>query len=205
MIQSQQSVVPEPCLVCALYNTETVVTVVPEPCYGCALYDIEAAVTVVLKPCNSWALYDTKAAIMLEPCHGCALSVLYRGSDHICAQPLLWLHYAKLSRAMRAPWVDRFLNNEIYCYPLSKKRCRPPLRSPPARRSEGIVTSGRQQRNDALYYRQPDCNASGGRSRHISEPFLLNQAMGLDAWASRVKCLVQFVSYWHIYSTHIDT
>ena len=56
-------------------------------------------------------------------------------------------HYAKLSRAMRAPWVDRFLNNEIYCYPLSKKRCRRPLRSPPARRSEGIVTSGRQQRN----------------------------------------------------------
>ena len=57
-------------------------------------------------------------------------------------------HYAKLSQAMRAPWVDRFLDNEIYCYPLSKKRCRPPLRSPPARRSEGIVTSGRQQRND---------------------------------------------------------
>ena len=58
------------------------------------------------------------------------------------------MHYAKLSRAMRAPWVDRFLNNEIYCYPLSKKWCRPPLRSPPARRSEGIVISGRQQRND---------------------------------------------------------
>ena len=31
-------------------------------------------------------------------------------------------HYAKLSRAMRAPWVDRFLNNEIYCYPLSTKQ-----------------------------------------------------------------------------------
>ena len=45
------------------------------------------------------------------------------------------------------PWVDRFLNNEIYCYPLSKKRCRPPWWSPPARQSEGIVTSGRQQRN----------------------------------------------------------
>ena len=56
-------------------------------------------------------------------------------------------HYAKLSRAMQAPWVDRFLNNEIYCYPSSKKRCRPLLRSPPARRSEGIVTSGRQQRS----------------------------------------------------------
>ena len=24
-------------------------------------------------------------------------------------------HYAKLSRAMQATWVDRFLNNEIYC------------------------------------------------------------------------------------------
>ena len=48
-------------------------------------------------------------------------------------------HYTKLSRAMRAPWVDRFLNNEIYCYPLSKKQCRPLLRSPPTRRSEGIV------------------------------------------------------------------
>ena len=32
-------------------------------------------------------------------------------------------HYAKLSRAMRAPWVDSFLNNEIYGYPLSKKLC----------------------------------------------------------------------------------
>ena len=42
-------------------------------------------------------------------------------------------HFAKLSRAMQAPWVDRFLNNEIYCYPLSKKRCGPrfdPLGSP---------------------------------------------------------------------------
>ena len=44
-----------------------------------------------------------------------------------------------------------FLNNEIYCYPLSKKRCRPALRSPPARRSKGIVTSGRQQRNVSNY------------------------------------------------------
>ena len=52
-------------------------------------------------------------------------------------------HYAKLSRAMRAPWVDRFLNNEIYCYPLSKKRCGPPLRSPRIAWLEGIVTSGR--------------------------------------------------------------
>ena len=61
-------------------------------------------------------------------------------------------HYAKLSRAMRSPWVDRFLNNEIYCYPLSKKRCRPPLRSPPVRRSKGIVTSGRQQCNVSLVW-----------------------------------------------------
>ena len=56
-------------------------------------------------------------------------------------------HYAKLSRVMRAPWVDRFLNNEIYCFPLSKKRCWPPLRPPPTRRPEGIVTLGRQQSN----------------------------------------------------------
>ena len=60
-------------------------------------------------------------------------------------------HYAKLSQAMRAPWVDRFFNNEIYCYPLSKKRCRPSSRSPTVRRSEGIVTSGRQQRNETIY------------------------------------------------------
>ena len=39
-------------------------------------------------------------------------------------------HYAKLSRAMRASWVDRFLNNEIYCYPLSKKWCGPPIAIP---------------------------------------------------------------------------
>ena len=43
-------------------------------------------------------------------------------------------HYTKLSRAMRAPWVYHFLNNEIYCYPLSKKL-------------EGIVASDRQQGN----------------------------------------------------------
>ena len=40
------------------------------------------------------------------------------------------LHYVKLSRAMRATWVDHFLNNEIYCYPLSKKRCGPPVVTP---------------------------------------------------------------------------
>ena len=59
-------------------------------------------------------------------------------------------HYAKLSRAMRPLSGPLFFNNEIYCYPLSKKRCRPPLRSPPARRSEGIVTSSRQQRNEYI-------------------------------------------------------
>ena len=36
-----------------------------------------------------------------------------------CKRCISQKHYAKLSRAMRAPWVDRFLNNEIYCYPLS--------------------------------------------------------------------------------------
>ena len=55
-------------------------------------------------------------------------------------------HHVKLSRAIRPPWVDRFLNNEIYCYPLSKKRCGPPLRPPEIVWLEGIVTSGRQQR-----------------------------------------------------------
>ena len=70
---------------------------------------------------------------------------------HLNLYGIVWTcsHYARLSRAMRAPWVDCFLNNEIYCYLLSKKRCRQPLRSPPASRSEGIVTSGRQQRNVA--------------------------------------------------------
>ena len=60
--------------------------------------------------------------------------------------PVNNVHYAKLSRALRAPWVDRFLNNEIYCYPLSKKRCGPPI-AIPSDRLEGIVTWGRQQRN----------------------------------------------------------
>ena len=46
-------------------------------------------------------------------------------------------HYAKLSRAMRAPWVDRFLNNEIYCYPLSKERCGPPIAIPSDRLAGG--------------------------------------------------------------------
>ena len=69
-----------------------------------------------------------------------------------CKRCISQKHYAKLSRAMRAPWVDHFLNNEIYCYPLSKKRCRPPLRSPPVGRSEGIVTSGQQQRNVLLVW-----------------------------------------------------
>ena len=41
-------------------------------------------------------------------------------------------HYGKLCRAMRAPWVDRSLNNQIYCYPLFKKRRGPLLRSPRA-------------------------------------------------------------------------
>ena len=46
-------------------------------------------------------------------------------------------HYVKLSRAMQAPWVDRFLNNEIYCYPLSKKRCGPPVEIPSDRLAGG--------------------------------------------------------------------
>ena len=45
---------------------------------------------------------------------------------------------------MRARWVDRFLNNEIYCL---KSSADPPLRSPRIAWLEGIVTSGRQQRN----------------------------------------------------------
>ena len=53
-------------------------------------------------------------------------------------------HYKRLSSAMQAPWVDCFLNNEIYCYPLSKKRC---VVTPLIAWQEGIVTSGRQQRN----------------------------------------------------------
>ena len=58
----------------------------------------------------------------------------------------IW-HSTKLSRAMRTSWVGRFLNNEIYCYPLSKKRCGSPLRSPRITWLEGIVTSGQQQHN----------------------------------------------------------
>ena len=61
-----------------------------------------------------------------------------------------WWYYAKLSRAMWAPWMDRFGNNEIYFYPLSKKRCGPPLRSPRITWLEGIVPSGRQQRNETI-------------------------------------------------------
>ena len=47
-------------------------------------------------------------------------------------------YYAKLSRVMQAPWMDRFGNTEIYCYLLSKMQCGPcsdPLRSPSERGS----------------------------------------------------------------------
>ena len=59
-------------------------------------------------------------------CHG---HVMHTNFCQLCGP-----HFAKLSRAMRAPWMDRFGNDKIYCYPLSKKRCGPPrcdpLRSP---------------------------------------------------------------------------
>ena len=48
-----------------------------------------------------------------------------------------YIYYANLSRAMRAPWVDRFLNNEIYCYLLSKKRRGPPVATPSYRLAGG--------------------------------------------------------------------
>ena len=109
-------------------------------------------------------------------------------------------HYAKLSRAMRAPWVDHFLNNEIYCYPLSKKRCRPPLRSPLAKRSKGIVTSGRQQRNapwngnchhiDGLVQ---DCSMSSVLSMEILQSYtkpLMYEAQ--NKWTCKEKSLVNF-------------
>ena len=38
---------------------------------------------------------------------------------------------------MRAPWVDCFLNNEIYCYPLSEKQCGPPVAIPSDRLAGG--------------------------------------------------------------------
>ena len=41
--------------------------------------------------------------------------------------------------------MDHFGNNEIYCYPLSKKWCGPPLRPPRITWLGEIVTSGRQQ------------------------------------------------------------
>ena len=65
------------------------------------------------------------------------------------------LHYAKLSWAMRAPWVDRFLNNEIYCFD--------PLGLPGL---EGIVTSGRQQHNDITI--GSDCDFNNIISKYIS-------------------------------------
>ena len=50
-------------------------------------------------------------------------------------------HYAKLSRDMRAPWVKSIV---ILCL---KSGADPPLRSLRVAWLEGIVTSGRQQRN----------------------------------------------------------
>ena len=97
----------------------------------------------------------------------------------------LEMHYAKLSRAMRAPWVDRFLNNEIYCYPLSKKRCRPPLRSPPARRSERIVTSGRQQSWTMLVKEDP-----GVRFKAISDNMWTNKTHGFYFYTCLSYCIM---------------
>ena len=56
-------------------------------------------------------------------------------------------HYAKLSRAMRATWMDRFLNNEIFVILCLKSGADPLLRSPQIAWLEGIVASDRQQRN----------------------------------------------------------
>ena len=41
-------------------------------------------------------------------------TVTYKPVTSRANQPADQKHYAKLSRAMRAPWVDRFLNNETY-------------------------------------------------------------------------------------------
>ena len=59
-------------------------------------------------------------------------------------------HYMKLSRVIWAPWVDRFLNNEIYCYPLSEKRCRPPVAIP----SDGLAGGDRNLRLAATWWGQ---------------------------------------------------
>ena len=56
-------------------------------------------------------------------------------------------HYAKLSQAMPDPWMDRFVNSKIYCYPLSKKRCGPPVATPLACLVGGHHNLRPQQRN----------------------------------------------------------
>ena len=85
-----------------------------------------------------------------------SLNMLHCFTDYKRCFHILYhmLHYAKLPRAMQAPWVDRFLNNEIYCYPLLKSGADPQLRSPLIAWLEGIVTSDRQQHNGIVIKRR---------------------------------------------------
>ena len=85
------------------------------------------------RPASSWWLQIFCQQVNARPSAVSMLTLHWLKKHHItqytynALQPLSKqssreVHYAKLSQAMRAPWVDRFLNNEMYCYPLSKKR-----------------------------------------------------------------------------------
>ena len=91
--------------------------------------------------CNRDLLSDDIISIFSKHCcsFGFVTHLFNPELKVIQGQASMWkcLHYAKLSRAMRPPWVDRFLNNEIYCYPLSKKRCGPPVAIPSDRLAGG--------------------------------------------------------------------
>ena len=81
----------------------------------------------------------------------------FRPNAHCDVTVMFWLDSGTLIDVMMpfreavpshaGPLSGPLFNNEIYCYLLSKKRCGPPLRSPRIAWLEGIVTSGRQQRN----------------------------------------------------------
>ena len=114
-------------------------SVSPSSRHGRQVWKVKSSMSTWRRP-SSWFLV---LAIVKKSGKypGAACSRVVGNNSIQCSMCMRWVHkkcsgitkqahYAKLSRSMRAPWVDCFLNNEIYCYPLSKKRCPPPPPTP---------------------------------------------------------------------------
>ena len=168
-------------------------SVSPSSRHGRQVWKVKSSMSTWRRP-SSWFL--VLAVVKKSGKYpGAACSRVVGNNSIQCSQCMRWVHkkcsgitkqahYAKLSRAMRAPWVDRFLNNEIYCYPLSKKRCGSPVAIPRIVWLEGILTSGRQQCNDwwPLQFEVQTISAAGVRVR-------LGVSMA-ELWTSVAPCLM---------------